>query len=91
MRALLLLLASAVTAHAADLRIGIVGTDTSHATEFTKILNDDAAPNHVAGARVVAAYKGGSPDLTESRTRVDEYAAELQNKWHVALVPSTLR
>src|SRR2546429_9000027 len=51
-----------LTAYGADLRIGIVGTDTSHVTAFTKMLNDAAAPDHVAGARVVAAYKGGSPD-----------------------------
>jgi hypothetical protein len=36
--------------HAADLRIGIIGLDTSHATAFTEILNNPDAKDHVAGA-----------------------------------------
>jgi predicted dehydrogenase len=71
---------------AADLRVGIIGTDTSHATAFTKILNDSTAQDHVAGARVVAAYQGGSPDIEESRSRVEKYAAELRDKWQVKIV-----
>ena len=51
---------------AADLRIGMIGLDTSHATAFTEILNNPAAKDHVAGARVVAAFKGGSPDIDSS-------------------------
>jgi hypothetical protein len=71
----------------ADLRLGIVGTDTSHAVAFTALLNDPAAPDHLAGARIVAAYKGGSPDIPESASRVDKYAAELQSKYGVEIVP----
>ena len=78
--------AFSVTMIAADLRIGIIGTDTSHATAFTKILNDATAPDHVPGARVVAAYKGGSADIEASRTRVDQFAAELHDKWQVKIV-----
>jgi hypothetical protein len=70
-------------AAAADIRVGIVGTDTSHVIEFTKILNDDSHPDHVPGARVVAAYKGGSKDIKESYERVDKYAEELKTKWKV--------
>jgi hypothetical protein len=77
----------ALAAGAADFRLGIVGTDTSHVTAFTQTLNDPAAPGHVAGARVVAAYKGGSPDVESSRTRVDKYAEELHTKWNVEIVP----
>src|SRR5262249_26098043 len=67
----------------ADLRLGIVGTDTSHVTAFAKIFNDDSGPDHVPGARIVAAYKGGSKDIKESYTRVDGFADELKNKWKV--------
>lgn len=77
----------AVSLSAADLRLGIVGTDTSHATIFTKVLNDPSNPDHVGGARVVAAFKGGSPDLKESASRVDGYAKELADKWGVEIVP----
>src|SRR5215467_10001174 len=52
-------------------KIGIIGCDTSHVTAFTKLLNDKSDPNHVPGARVVAAFKGGSPDVESSRARVD--------------------
>jgi hypothetical protein len=83
----LIYFALAGCAAAADLRIGIVGTDTSHATAFTALLNDPASANHVPGARVVAAYKGGSPDLEQSRTRVEKFAAELQTKYGVEIVP----
>src|SRR5258708_31017761 len=73
---------------AADLRLGIVGTDTSHVTAFAKILNDPNAPDHVPGARVVAAWKGGSPDLKESRDRIDKFTRELEEKWGVRIVPT---
>ncbi len=73
-------------APAADLRLGFIGTDTSHVTAFTKILNDPASPDHVPGARIVAAYKGGSPDLDASRTRIDRFTKELQDKWQIKIV-----
>jgi len=71
---------------AAELRLGIVGADTSHVTAFTKMLNDPSDKDHVAGARVVAAFKGGSPDVESSRTRVDGFTRELQEKWGVEIV-----
>ncbi|MBK5292512.1 MAG: Gfo/Idh/MocA family oxidoreductase [Acidobacteriia bacterium] len=86
MRTVLLSLAAVSLLGAADLRIGIVGLDTSHVVAFTKVLNDPANPDHVAGARVVAAFKGGSPDVESSRTRVDGFAKELQEKWNVEMV-----
>lgn len=77
-----------IVAAPADLRIGIIGTDTSHVIAFTRILNDSAAPEgHVAGARVVAAYKGGSPDLSYSYERVDRFAGDLKSKYGVEFVP----
>lgn len=69
-----------------DIRVGIIGTDSSHATAFTQLLNDTSDPNYVPGARVVAAFKGGSPDVEASRTRIDRFAAELEDKWRVELV-----
>ena len=73
----------AVSATAANLRLGIVGTDTSHVTAFTAILNDEASPDHVPGGQVVAAFKGGSADIESSATRVDKFADELRTKWKV--------
>ena len=88
MRNLLALLAwCALAATAADLRLGIIGTDTSHVSAFTKLLNDGSSPQHVPGARVVAAFKGGSKDLPDSYKRVDKFAEELRTKWNVEFVP----
>ena len=63
-------------------KLGIIGTDTSHASAFANLLNGGTIP----GAKIVAAYKGGSPDIESSRTRVDNYAKELQTKWGVEIV-----
>ena len=82
-----LLLALAATAAGADIRIGIVGTDTSHVIAFTKLLNDPTSPDFVPGARVVAAYKGGSKDIESSYTRVEKYAEQLRKDWKVDLTP----
>lgn len=71
-----------------EIRVGIIGTDTSHVTAFTRLLNDRNDPAHVPGARVVAAFKGGSPDIEASRTRVDKFAAELRDTWGVEFVDS---
>ena len=72
----------------APIRLGIIGTDTSHVPAFTQMLNDPTRPDHVPGARVVAAFKGGSPDVESSRTRVDKFAAEIKDKWGVEIVNS---
>lgn len=73
---------------AGELRIGIIGTDTSHATAFTKLFNDPSDKNHVPGGRVVVAFKGGSPDIESSWSKVDRYAEELQTKYGVRIVDS---
>jgi hypothetical protein len=85
---ILVLLACALPAVAADLRVGIIGTDTSHVPAFTKLLNEDPGqPDHVPGARVVAAWKGGSKDIVESASRVDGFAEDVRSKWGVEIVP----
>ena len=83
----LLLLACAIYAGAAEFRLGIIGTDTSHVTIFTKEFNDSTAPGFVPGFRVVAAFKGGSPDIPDSATRVDGFANELHNTYGIPIVP----
>ena len=92
MRSLLLTLAFALVPLRADdapqLRLGLIGLDTSHVTVFTKIYNDPAAPNHVPGARVVAAFKGGSPDIESSASRVEGYTKQLQDDFGVKIVPT---
>jgi predicted dehydrogenase len=85
MRVLILLLL--VWPLCGQIRVGIIGTDTSHVPAFTKLLNDANGKNYIPGARVVAAYKGGSKDLESSYTRVEKYAAEIQRDYGVEIVP----
>jgi predicted dehydrogenase len=68
------------------LRVGIVGLDTSHVVAFTRLLNDAGSPEHVEGARVVAAFPGGSPDLPASANRLERFTAELRDAWGVEIV-----
>jgi hypothetical protein len=56
----------------------MIGLDTSHVVAFARILNNPADPNHVPGAKIVAAYRGGSPDLPSSRDRIDKFTAQVQ-------------
>jgi predicted dehydrogenase len=71
------------TTWAADLRIGIIGCDTSHVTAFTETLNNPSAAGHVAGGKVVAAFKGGSKDIESSWSRVDQFSHTLKEKYQV--------
>lgn len=70
------------------IKIGMVGLDTSHVTAFTAIFNDAGHPHHVPGAKVVAGFKGGSPDMERSYSRIEQFTRELQEKWKVELVDS---
>jgi len=79
---------AASAAYTAELRIGIIGTDTSHCIAFSKLLNDPKTKDHVPGGRIVAAFKGGSPDIEASATRVDKIAAQLQKDFGVRLYDS---
>jgi len=76
------------SAFAADLRLGIVGTDTSHVIGFATAYNDPSSPDHVPGARIVAAFRGGSQDIPASRDRIDGFTRQLQEKFGVEIVAS---
>src|SRR5687767_4348828 len=84
----LVICALAQTHMAAELKIGIIGLDTSHVTAFTKLLNDPTAKDHVAGGKVVGAFKGGSPDIESSANRVEGYTKELKEKFGVTIYPT---
>src|ERR1043166_2745721 len=73
---------------AADIRIGIIGCDTSHVSAFTETLNNPDAKEHIAGGKIVSAFKGGSADIPSSANRVDGYAKTLQNKYGVKFYDS---
>ena len=64
--------AASVLAVSAEVKIGIIGLDTSHSTHFTRIINVEKPPE-VAGLRVVAAYPWGSRDIVSSTNRIPMY------------------
>jgi hypothetical protein len=67
---------------ARDLRAGIIGTDTSHVPQFTA-----AFQSHPEWRiKVVAAFKGGSPDLPTSADRLEGFARTIQEKHGVEIV-----
>jgi hypothetical protein len=70
------------------LRVGIIGLDTSHVTAFTKLLNDPKVKPELAGCKVVAGFPGGSPDIPDSRNRVEKFTAELKGTYGVEIVDS---
>ena len=52
------------------------------------MLNDTNSKDHIAGAKVVAAFKGGSAEIESSRTRIDGFAKDLQEKYQIRFVNS---
>ena len=72
----------------ADLRIGMIGLDTSHCSAFARNLHCDDEPHHVAGGRIVAAVAGGSEEFSLSRDRLEKYTQELTKDFGVRLYDS---
>jgi predicted dehydrogenase len=66
----------------------MVGLDTSHAAVFTRLLHDPQAPESLRGARVVAAYPGGSQAFALSFSRVEGFTRQLRDEFGVQIVDS---
>lgn len=63
-----------------ELKIAMVGLDTSHAPAFTRMLNDPSDPHHLPGGRVVRAFPSSSPDFELSRSRVNQLTEEVRQQ-----------
>ncbi|MCA1318456.1 Gfo/Idh/MocA family oxidoreductase [Bacillus tianshenii] len=61
-----------------NVKIGMIGLDTSHATAFTKMLNDPSHPYHVKGGKVVMAFPVGSDDFELSYSRIKGITKEVE-------------
>jgi len=70
------------------LRAGIIGLDTSHVVAFTNAFNNPNAKAELAGVKVVAAYAGGSPDISASKDRIAGFTKTLRDKHMVEIVES---
>jgi len=63
-----------------QIRIGMLGLDTSHVISFTKIINDPQASGDLADMKIVAAYPGGSPTFPLSRDRVEGFTRQVRER-----------
>jgi len=70
------------------LHIGMIGLDTSHCPAFAKLLHDQGDPHHIAGARIVAAFPGGSEAFSNSRNRVAQFTAQMRDEFGVEILDS---
>ena len=62
------------------MRIGIIGLDTSHSVEFTKLLNAKDSEDHFVKAfEVVAAYPYGTMNIESATSRIPKYTEQIQN------------
>lgn len=61
-----------------ELRIGMIGLDTSHAPAFVKLFNTPNTAPELAGMKVVAAYPKGSADIKSSVERIPKYTEEVK-------------
>lgn len=68
-----------------EIRVGMVGLDTSHAPAFTKILND---PEATHGVKVVAGVPAFSPDIESSASRIDSFVKTLTEDYRVTMYES---
>ena len=82
--AVAILLALCVTGRAAEtakvIRVGIIGTTTSHVPAFTGAINDPKAEGDLGDVEVVAAFMGGVEDNPSSWDRRQKYADVLKEK-----------
>lgn len=69
-------------------KLGMIGLDTSHVVAFTKIINSAKPPSRLAKFRVVAAFKGGSPDIPTSADRVDKFTNTLKKDYGLEICPT---
>ncbi|WNR46841.1 Gfo/Idh/MocA family protein [Paenibacillus roseipurpureus] len=70
------------------LRLGLIGLDTSHVKLFSELLMNPDHPHYVPGARIVAAFSGGSPDVQVSANRVEGYKQELRTAYGIEMLDS---
>jgi len=69
-----------------QLKIGMVGLDTSHCGSFAEILHNEANEYFLPGGHITVAFPGGSQAFANSRNRVERISNEMKDKYGVTLV-----
>src|SRR5688572_18918363 len=67
-----------------ELKAGVIGTDTSHVPAFADLFRSHPEWK----IKVVAAFKGGSPDIPASADRLEKFATTMREKHKVDIVDS---
>lgn len=75
---LLTIVASLFTLSQAQIKVGIIGLDTSHAIAFTKLLNAEDKKEEFKDFQVVAAYPYGSKTIVSSYERIPGYIEQVK-------------
>jgi predicted dehydrogenase len=68
------------------IRAGIIGTDTSHCVEFTKLFAAEKGPGGEPPVKVTVVCSSFSPDVESSASRHEQYEKTLVEKFGVKLV-----
>ena len=71
----------------AQIKIGIIGLDTSHSIAFTKFLNGEDKKEEFKDFKIVAAYPYGSKTIKSSYDRIPSYIEQVK-ALGVEIVPS---
>lgn len=71
-----------------ELKIGLIGLDTSHVEGFSKFLHEKDHPFYIPDGKIVVAYPGGSSDFELSYSRVDKYTKLLREVYDVKIEDS---
>ncbi|HBG79689.1 Gfo/Idh/MocA family oxidoreductase [Petrimonas sulfuriphila] len=74
-------------AQAQQIKIGIIGLDTSHSIAFTKFLNGEDKKEEFKDFKIVAAYPYGSKTIKSSYDRIPDYIKQVKGLG-VEIVPS---
>ena len=69
-----------------ELKIGLIGLDTSHVVAFAKCLNKPSDAEHVPGARVTHGFAGVSKELELSTSRVEKFTNQLRDDFDVKIL-----
>lgn len=70
-----------------EIKVGIIGLDTSHSIAFTKAMNNADAEGNLAKCKVVAAYPHGSKTIESSYSRIPKYTEQIK-EMGIEIVPS---
>ena len=62
-----------------DIKIGIIGLDTSHSVAFTKLLNARPALSGHEGVKVIAAFPARGSNIESNINRLPGFVAEIKN------------